>query len=232
MMPQHLCLSSHCEHLNRWQQAFPEGRIRSALEALADIPSATLIWLHAAGSHSPGSDKIGIDESIRTVTEYLPGSRIVVLSNTPSQREAFLALQSGAAGYCHAQATPVMLQRVATVVNNGGFWIGADVMNRILGATRQSHHLDPHHPALDRLTPREREVALAAGRGISNKELAQQFKITERTIKAHLGAIFEKLGVRDRLQLVVLLAREGAPKTGATRSADKGLWAGDSTARF
>ena len=55
------------------------------------------------------------------------------------------------------------------------------------------------------LTEREREVAIAVAQGASNKEIARQLDITERTIKAHVGAILEKLGVRDRLQLSLIV---------------------------
>ncbi len=55
------------------------------------------------------------------------------------------------------------------------------------------------------LTEREREVAKAVAQGASNKEIARQLDITERTIKAHVGAILEKLGARDRLQLSLIV---------------------------
>jgi DNA-binding NarL/FixJ family response regulator len=65
------------------------------------------------------------------------------------------------------------------------------------------------HPALELLSERERAVALCVARGESNKEITQKLDIAERTIKAHLTTIFEKLGVRDRLQLAVLLNTPG-----------------------
>ncbi|MCH8282968.1 MAG: helix-turn-helix transcriptional regulator, partial [Chloroflexi bacterium] len=58
------------------------------------------------------------------------------------------------------------------------------------------------------LTERERAVALAVAEGRSNKEVARLLDITERTVKAHLGAAFRKLGVRDRMQLVLKLSRQ------------------------
>ena len=71
---------------------------------------------------------------------------------------------------------------------------------------------------LDALTAREREIALQVGVGCSNKVIAQRLGITERTVKAHLGSVFGKLGVKDRLQLALLVAgrtpstaRVGAP---------------------
>jgi len=63
----------------------------------------------------------------------------------------------------------------------------------------------PPEPALDKLSQRERQVAEAVARGSTNKEIARVMAITERTVKAHLTASFEKLGVRDRMQLSLLV---------------------------
>ena len=202
MTPTHICLSARPEHLTRWRQAFPSGTVVAGLSALSRASGGTLLWLHA------GELPLArIDEALRAVRELLPEARAVVLSNTPSQQEALLALNAGASGYCHAQATPQMLQQVATVVNNGGLWIGPELMRRVMAAAGHFFAPEPRHPALERLTPREREVALAVGRGASNREVAELLEVSERTVKAHLGAIFEKLGVRDRLQLALFLRR-------------------------
>lgn len=202
-MHTHICLSARPEHLSRWHQAFPAGTIVATLSALSRATPGTLLWLHAG--ELPEEQ---IDDAIRATRKILPEAKTVVLSSTPSQQEALLALHAGASGYCHAQASPQMLQQIATVVDNGGLWIGQDLMNRVMTAAARFFSPEPDHPALESLTPREKEVALAVGRGRSNKETAELLDISERTVKAHLGAIFEKLGVRDRLQLVLLL-RQG-----------------------
>lgn len=206
-MNTHICLSTRPEHLTRWRQAFPSGTVVAALSALSRASDETLIWLHAG--ELPNAH---IDGAIREVKKLLPEARTVVLSNTPAQQEALLALNAGASGYCHAQATPQMLQQVATVVSNGGLWIGSELMGRVMAAAGRFFAPEPGHPALERLTPREREVALAVSRGATNKEVAELLDICERTVKAHLGAIFEKLGIRDRLQLVLFLSQEESAK--------------------
>jgi DNA-binding NarL/FixJ family response regulator len=58
---------------------------------------------------------------------------------------------------------------------------------------------------LEKLTKREQEVATEASKGLSNKEIARILSITERTVKAHLASIFERLGAKDRLQLALML---------------------------
>lgn len=199
-MNSHICLSTCPEHLTRWRQAFPSGTVIADLSALLRATDGTLLWLHAG--ELPHAH---VDETIRAVRELLPEARTVVLSNTPSQQEALLTLTAGASGYCHAQATPQMLQQVATVVSNGGLWIGPELMRRVMTAAGRFFAPEPGHPALECLTPREREVALAVGRGATNKQVAGLLDISERTVKAHMGAIFEKMGVRDRLQLVLCL---------------------------
>lgn len=205
-MTVHICFSQKIKHLIRWREAFPDGHIAESPDGAPATDPSALLWLHLA---SPNESNI--KQLLRAAREILPENRIVVISNTPSQQEALEALNYGAAGYCHAQATPRMLRQVATVVSNGGLWVGNELINRLLAATEKIRSANPDHLAFTRLTPREREVALAVSRGISNKEVARELAISERTVKAHLGAIFEKLGVRDRLQLALLLSRDNLP---------------------
>lgn len=202
MMNAHICLSARPEHLTRWRQAFPAGTVVATFSALSLATAGSLLWLHAGALPLPR-----VDGAIRAAREVLPQARTVILSSTPSQQEALLALNAGASGYCHVLATPQMLQQVATVVLGGGLWIGPELMQRVMAAAGRFFAPEADHPGLETLTPREREVALAVGRGSSNREVAGLLDISERTVKAHLGAIFEKLAVRDRLQLVLLLSR-------------------------
>jgi DNA-binding NarL/FixJ family response regulator len=130
-------------------------------------------------------------------------TKCVVLSDRPDDDEALACFAAGARGYCNTHSVPVLLRRVEKVVVQGGLWIGEALMQRLL---RGASHFQP--PSLSgpaswetTLTEREREVARAVATGASNKEVARQLGITERTVKAHVGAIFDKLGVRDRLQL-------------------------------
>ena len=101
---------------------------------------------------------------------------------------------------------------MALVVTNQGVWVGQELLAKVLGGTfkalqqRVDHDRYQHSDYLGLLTERERGVALAVARGATNKEAARQLDITERTVKAHLSAIFKKLEVRDRLQLILKLA--------------------------
>ena len=141
------------------------------------------------------------------------GCPLVVLSNLPSNEEGLLAFSVGAAGYCNALALPDVLQQVSGVVEQGGLWVGQDLMQRLF--TALTTHAAPSQNQLTGLSAREHQVAQAVARGGTNKEIARAMGITERTVKAHLTAVFEKLGVRDRLQLSLIVngVETAAPAT-------------------
>ncbi|GAB2881239.1 response regulator transcription factor [Uliginosibacterium flavum] len=128
--------------------------------------------------------------------------RIVIASSQPEDEEGLAWLDLGATGYCHAYAAEATLRQVLEVVASGELWVGRSLMSRLLkgiGARRSTHARNWAAP----LTEREREVARIAAEGDSNLEIAQALGITERTVKSHLTAVFEKLGVNDRLQLAL-----------------------------
>jgi len=134
----------------------------------------------------------------------LKGMHAVIASVRPNDEEGVQAFFCGALGYCHAYSPAVTLTRVLQAVATGSVWMGASLVSRLL---RQVGALAPtrtdwRHEAL---SERERAIALRVSQGESNSRIAAAMGITERTVKAHLTAIFEKLGVEDRLQLALLV---------------------------
>lgn len=133
---------------------------------------------------------------------WLQEQRVIAASSSPSQAEGMAALDAGCMGYCHAFGDAESLLQVQAVVVSGGLWVGRELLQRLLGA------LQVRLPAVvddwsQKLTPRECEVARLAAKGLHNAAIARQCDITERTVKAHLAAVFAKLGVADRLQLAL-----------------------------
>lgn len=195
-MTQHLFISSKVRLPPRWKSAFPHATIARALGAARP----DVIWW--------APERFDADALLALVGSVDARVAVVVMASEPSQGAAMQALALGARGYCHTHATPAMLEQIALVVRNGGLWLGTELMRRVMGAAGQ-RLLDrddaPSATRLDTLTPRERAVAFEVARGATNKEAARTLDITERTVKAHLSAVFEKLGVRDRLQLVLAL---------------------------
>ncbi len=130
---------------------------------------------------------------------------IVAASSNPRDDEAMEALDAGCVAYCHAFSDLPTLRQVREVVEGGQVWIGKSLMQRLLHNVNRAV---ARIPSVDdawraHLTRREVEVAILAANGASNNAIASQCKISERTVKAHLSAIFDKLNITDRLQLAL-----------------------------
>jgi len=99
-----------------------------------------------------------------------------------------------------------VLKEVYSVVSQGGVWLGRDLLKHLITlTTRGNRQVNVAEEVLEGLTKREREVALEAAKGNSNKEIARALSISERTVKAHLTSVFDTLKVRDRLHLALVL---------------------------
>jgi len=183
--------------LARWQDTFPDGEACLDWAALGRLgPAVVLVDLSQAGLPELAAS------SWRPLASQL---RLVGCNAMPDDAQAIEALQAGFSGYCHAYADPDMLRQVAQVVGAGELWVGRSLLTRLLGAVNHRPAPPMRSETLELLSTREREVASLAARAASNKEIANSLDITERTVKAHLTAIFAKLGVTDRLQLALHL---------------------------
>lgn len=187
---------------SRWVAAFPDAQAALDLNIDSRMNAGDIIWLAT-------SVQVWPELTQRLVAK---GVTVVILSYTPNDREALKALDQGARGYVHTLAAVDVLKQVALVVANQGVWVGQELLSKVLGgsfkalAQRTEQGAWPASECLNLLTEREQSVAIAVTSGAANKEVARQLDITERTVKAHLSAIFKKLGVRDRLQLILKLA--------------------------
>ncbi len=194
---QHLFISNREPSTVLWRASFPEAPVLSYVQTIAQLKTADIIWLHLGH---------GIHLKELAALPRNKDSRVVVLSDQPDDEEGLAALNLGAAGYCNASAAKEVLIQIADVVNHHGLWVGPTLLNRLLRQTAQLQTPNPNKTDWTKgLTPREAEIARAAARGLSNREIAEGLGITERTVKAHLTVIFEKLNLRDRLQLSLLV---------------------------
>ena len=215
MKTEHLFLSSPAVPASilvpaRWREAFPDGKVQPMGDLLSRLrvqpATASLVWLSSAEAQW--------QDHLRQILQAKPDARVLLLSNAPDEREGLLAINGGARGYTHAHGVPMQLQEVALVAEHGGLWVGPELLRRLVGSTyaalterrRGEVANPPADHAWSSLSAREVQVARAVSAGHSNKEVATLLHISERTVKAHLGAVFEKLGVRDRLQLVLRLS--------------------------
>ncbi|MFV0284421.1 MAG: LuxR C-terminal-related transcriptional regulator [Castellaniella sp.] len=130
------------------------------------------------------------------------GLQVVVASTHPGDPEGQRALIAGAVGYVHAYMPLTGLERVLRHVMGGEIWVGRGMLSRMLSQIGQSTPESSQDWGRD-LTVRERDVARYVALGHSNQSIADNLGITERTVRAHISAIFDKLGVSDRLMLAL-----------------------------
>ncbi|MDX1733427.1 MAG: response regulator transcription factor [Halioglobus sp.] len=182
----------------RWCVAFPDATVVSTLSGV-DAGSASSLWLDLCNlDAAQRRDLIGAAMSL--------AGPVVAMVAVPAEDDAFAAMQAGAQGYCHVKAAPEQLREIALVVEHGGLWMPTALMQRLVAvSSRVLAQSSPVSPRLGDLTARELAVAELVGRGGSNREIAMQLSISERTVKSHLTAIFDKLGVRDRVQLALAM---------------------------
>jgi DNA-binding NarL/FixJ family response regulator len=145
--------------------------------------------------------------------------RVVVLTTFDLDEYAFAALKAGASGFLLKDAPPGDLLSAIRSVCTGDAVVAPSTTRRLL--ERFVHHLpDPTPPAvhdgLATLTGREHEVLLTVARGLSNAEIAGELYLSEATVKTHVGRVLAKLGLRDRVQLVVFAYESGLVGRGAT----------------
>jgi len=186
-----------------WLKAFPKiVSYSSVLDAQVYINSSTIIWLHIASD-----GRKWLMDSLRSIHTIDCLARVVVLSNAPSQDEAVNVLSVGVLGYCHAYSSAKVFVQVRSVVVNGSVWVGSEMLQYRIATSRRivSESSENVAKRLAKLTTREQQVAKQVSEGLSNKEIAQNLNITERTVKAHISASFITLGVKDRLQLALIL---------------------------
>ena len=141
--------------------------------------------------------------AMRALRERVPGARVIVLTSFADDDKLLPALRAGAAGYLLKNAEPQELARAVRAANAGEALLDPHVAARLVDA------LAGEKEPLDRLTPREREVLQLIGRGFTNKRIAQELRLSEKTVKTHVGHVLAKLGVDDRTQAAVFAVRAG-----------------------
>jgi NarL family two-component system response regulator LiaR len=150
----------------------------------------------------PVLDGVG---AMRALRERLPATRVIVLTSFTDEAQLLPAIQAGAAGYLLKNAQPAELRRAIHAAHAGEALLDPAVAARLVEAIAQPAGA----AAPERLTPREREVLLLIGRGLSNKRIARELGVAEKTVKTHVGHVLAKLDVTDRTQAALYAVREG-----------------------
>jgi DNA-binding NarL/FixJ family response regulator len=162
----------------------------------------------------PGLDGLAATRRIladHPITENGNPVRVIVLTTFDLDRYVYAALTGGASGFLLKDVTPDHLVASVRLVRTGDALLAPSITRRLVERFAAP---DPGNPGLDSLTIREREVLMLLARGRSNPELAADLQLSEATVKTHVTRILTKLGLRDRVQAVVLAYETGLVRPG------------------
>ena len=152
----------------------------------------------------------------RQLTGAGPGPpRVVILTTFDLDDYVYEALRSGASGFLLKDAPRADLIAAVRVAAAGDALLAPSVTRRLIEAfAARPVHVAPAPSRLASLTPRERDILLLVARGQSNIEIARELVVSEATVKTHVAHLLAKLGLRDRVQAVILAYETGAVTPG------------------
>lgn len=167
-----------------------------------------------------------VDRQASEIVAAAPGARVIVMTAAFNEDEEIALLKGGVKGCCRRGIDPESLEQVLNVTYGGGVWVTRSLLPRLVTELRR--YAEAQHPApsanktvapdkLSALTPREKEIVRLIVGGASNKQVASALDISERTVKGHLSNVFQKLGVTDRLKLVLYVTDGKPPGAAAAR---------------
>ena len=129
--------------------------------------------------------------------------RILVLTTFDLDENAARAIRAGASGFVLKDADPDFLLAAIRTVHRGNAVIAANATRELIASATRGSGRRPAPAAWNDLTARERDIFALAAKGLSNAEIAASEFLSEATVKTHLSRVLAKLGLRDRVQLVV-----------------------------
>jgi DNA-binding NarL/FixJ family response regulator len=187
------------------------GTFPTAEDALRDIPKhppeVVLMDINL-----PGMSGI---ECVRKLRELLPKCRLIMITVYRDNEKIFEALRAGASGYLLKRATPTTILDAIVDVHQGGSPMSSEVARKVVEAFQQPVIKTEQQPEL---SSREQEVLELLSKGLPDKLIADKLAITKRTVRFHLGHIYDKLHVRSRTEAAL---KHSAAKTAPSERSSK-----------
>jgi two-component system, NarL family, response regulator LiaR len=193
--------------------------VRQGLKTFLDLQDDIEVVAEAADGEAAvaaaaGADVVLLDlvmpkldgvAALRALRERAPEARVIVLTSFGDDERLFATLRAGAAGYLLKDVDPADLVRAIRTAYAGQSPLSPAVAARLVDELAHGGH----RTAPDELTPRELEVLRLIARGRSNKVIARELGMAEKTVKTHVSHLLAKLGLADRTQAAVYAVREG-----------------------
>ena len=150
-------------------------------------------------------------EATRRIVRDQPTTRVLILTTFGLDGYVYESLRAGASGFMLKDAPPEEIAAAVRIVANGDALLAPAITRSVIEefARREPARVSTPPPAVDELTPREREVLGLLARGLSNPEICRQLVISEATAKTHVARVLQKLGLRDRVQAVIYAYESG-----------------------
>jgi NarL family two-component system response regulator LiaR len=151
-------------------------------------------------------------EATRRIKERAAGAGVIALTSFAGDDQVLPALEAGASSYLLKDVSPEDLVDAIRAVHRGEPRLHPDALRKVMEAAMEPRSDEVRPPASsppDDLTERELEVVALVAQGMSNREIAERFVISEKTVKTHIGHILAKLGLKDRTQLAIHAIRHG-----------------------
>jgi DNA-binding NarL/FixJ family response regulator len=172
-----------------------EGAVRETARLLPDVVLLDLVL--------PGGGGVS---ALPRLLALQPPPKVVILTSFGADEQALAAVRAGASGWLGKDVPPAELESAIRTVHRGGSVLDPAIATRVLNEVSSPSTRDPH---LEQLTTREREVLALLGQGLSNRDLATQLFVAEKTIKTHVSSILAKLHLTDRTQAALFAVRHG-----------------------
>jgi DNA-binding NarL/FixJ family response regulator len=160
----------------------------------------------------PELDGIAATRQIASAAES--NSRVLILTTFDLDEYVYDALAAGASGFLLKDSPPEQLVTAIRVVAGGESLLAPSVTSRLIEQFARTRARNRQPPGLNELTSRELEVFTLIARGLSNAEIAEALVVSDSTVKTHVARLLAKLGLRDRVQAVVLAYESGLVSPG------------------
>jgi DNA-binding NarL/FixJ family response regulator len=186
------------------KQHYPDAIVGQSMDldsTISDLEQNDEIDLLLLDLHMPGSQDLF---GLITVREKFPGIPVAIISAVEEAGTISRAMGHGASGYIPKSCSPQVIHQAINAMLNGNRWVPEDVRGSLTPVSSEEKDLAAK---IATLTPQQYRVLCYLREGWLNKQIGYELGVTEATIKAHITAIFRKLGTSNRTQAVIMLSR-------------------------